>query len=301
MTNPKPARLPWIFKYLGRWRLTLYGTNLGPGYALKWAWLAGYKLSLAPAKYVELGFGHAVVMGGQGASSLSALDIAGEFFGFRPAGTSASDPNLSNHMFDIDLLVRIPQARGLELYTNIAIEDKWKSINKTLKHGMSYLYGIYLPALNASGSLDLRIEYSHINPLQYRHGSYSDGFTINRRLIGWDAGPDSRALRALLRHTISEKLWWGFEFDWDWRSSDIWRELPNRGDIVKVASGPTEQRFRGVFDVDCYVKKTLQLHLTAGLERALNLNYQQGRDRWNYLLAAALTWHFDKRFSFSLD
>ena len=301
LTNPRPARLPWIFKHLGRWRYTLYTANLGPGYSQKWGWLAGYKLSLVPAKYVELGFGHTVMIGGQGAPSPTALDIFGEFLGFRPAGTNPSSPNLSNHMFDVDLLVRIPQLRGIELYTNIAIEDKWKSINKTLKHGMSYLYGVYLPALNSSGSLDLRIEYSHLNPLQYRHGTYTDGYTINRRLIGWNGGPDSRTLRALLRHTISRKLWWGVELGWDYRSSDTWTELPNRGDIVKTASGPTEQRFRGVFDIDCYMKKNLQLHLTGGLERASNLNYQQNRDRWNYLLAASFTWHFDGRFAFSLD
>lgn len=305
ITNPKPARLPWVFKYLGRWRYTLYAANLGPGYPQKWGWLAGYQLSLEPAKYVELDFGHVVMIGGSGTQVGSPLDVLGEFLGFRPAGTSGGAPNFTNHMFEVGVLVRIPQARGVELYGDFAIEDKWKSVKKTLVHGMSYLGGLYLPRLNDSGSLDLRLEYAHTNPLQYRHHAYTDGYTINRRLIGSDAGSDANVVHALLRYSVSPSMWLGTTFDWDWRSSDTWTQLTNpdgsAGPVVKIANGPTEQRFRGLFDFDWYEMKTMQFHITVGLERVQNLNFQQNRNRWNYVAAASVTWHFDRRFSFSLD
>lgn len=306
LTNPTPARLPWIFKYLGKWRYTLYGTNMGPSYDKPWAWLAGYKFSLAPSKYVELGFGHSMIIGGRGMPNPSALDVISEFAGFRITGSSMGETNYANHMFEIDLLVRIPQLRGFEIYGNMALEDWWlQDIPKTLEHGASYLAGIYLPAVNASGSMDLRIEYERTNPLMYRHGLYADGYTLNRRLIGSDAGPDAHTVRATLRHTVSPRIWYGFTLGWDYRMSDQYTQLQNpdgtAGPVIKVASGPTEQRFRGILDLDWYVRKTLQLHLTAGLERATNLNYQQNRDRWNYLAAASLTWHFGNRFSFELD
>jgi len=301
LTNPEPARLPWYFKYLGRWRYTLYAANLGPEYARKYAWIAGYKLSLAPARYVEVGFGHAVQIGGEGAPTPSAVDVIGEFFGFRPAGTSGSAPNLTNHMFEFDLLLRIPQLRGVELYGNFALEDKWKSVKKTLTHGMSYLGGLYIPALNNTGSMDLRIEYVHVNPLQYRHSLYADGWTINERLMGTDAGPDANAIHAQFRHTISPKIWYGVTFGWDYRSSDTWVELPNRGDIVKTVSGPTEQRWRGIFDLDWRVRPEMKLHFTGGYERVGNLHYQQNVHRNNFLIAASLHFYWDRYFAFAAN
>ncbi len=302
ITNPTPARLPWIFKYLGRWRYTLYGMNFGPGFSRKWAWLAGYKLGLAPARYVEIGFGHSVMMGGEGAPGLSGVDVIGEFFGFRPAGTNSSAPNLTNHLFEVELLVRIPQLRGVELYGNAGIDDKWKSITKTLEHGMFYLAGLYLPALNRSGTVDLRLEYEHLNPLQYRHGLYSDGYTINRRLIGSDAGPDADTAHVRLRHTLGPTLWYGITLGWDFRRSDLYRELstPSKP-VVQIASGPSEARYRGMLDVDWTLRRDLELRFTGGYERVTNLHYQEGVDRNNFIVAAGLKIDLDRYFGFEAN
>ena len=301
LTNPTPARLPWIFKYLGRWRYTLYTANLGPEQARKWDWIAGYKFSLAPAKYVELGFGHVVMIGGEGAPTPTAWDVVGEFMGFRPAGTNPSAPNLSNHMFSIDYLVRIVPLRGLQLYGNMVMEDKWKSVWKTMTQGMSYMWGLYAPALNSSGSMDLRVEYVLTCPLQYRHSGYSDGFTLNRRLIGSDAGPDADTLHILLRQTLSKNLWLGLALDWDYRRSNSYTELPNRGDIVVTAYGPSEQRYRGMFDFDWEFRKNLTLHMTTGYERILNSNFVADVDRNNFMIAASLKINLDKHFSFEAN
>ena len=303
ITNPKPARLPWVFKYLGEWRYTLYGFNLGPEQTHKWPWIAGYKFSLMPVKYVEFGFGHTVEMGGEGAPSLSALDVLGEFTGFRPAGTDPTSPNKTNHMFEIDLLTRIPQAAGLELYGNVSIDDYWKSIKKTLTQGCSYMAGFYLPTINPSGSADLRIEFVWMNPLHYRHSLYPEGYTENQKLIGTDAGPDAYNLHALFRHTLSSKLWYGLSFDFDYRRSDTYTELRNpdgtAGPIVKTATGPAESRYRGVAELDFKFKKSNTLHFSAGYERVRNSQFQAGVDRNNFLLAASLALNFDRYFGFN--
>lgn len=305
LTNPTPERLPWHFKYLGKWRYTLYGVNLGPGRPRKWSWLMGYKVSVLPSDYVELGFGHSVMIGGEGSQSPSALDVVGEFFGFRPAGTSGTSDNLSNHQFEVDFLVRIVPLRGTQLYANAAIEDKWKSIAKTLDHGMSYLGGIYIPALNPSGSMDLRMEYERINPLQYRHGRYAAGYTENRKIIGSDAGPDSDSVHAKFRHTLSENTWYGLSFDWEWRQSDLYRELVQAnglaGDIEKIASGPTDVRYRGTLDFNFQIRDDVKCRLAAGYERAVNIFYVEGDDRNNYLASVGLQIDLDRFFGFSAN
>lgn len=302
ITNPTPARLPWVFKYLGEWKYTLFAANLGPECSRKWAWLAGYKLSLMPIEYLEMAFGHTVMIGGQGAPTPSFVDVVGEFFGFRPEGSSPTSPNLTNHLYEIELMLRIVPLRGLQLYTDISIDDKLGSFSNMFKYGGGYIWGLYLPALNSSGSADLRVEYTRIGPLQYHHSLYSDGYTLNRRLIGSDAGPDADTLYINYRHTLSPKFWYGLSFGWDYRRSDTWTQLRNpdgtAGAMVKVASGPVEQRYRGLIDLDWKTKKNLTLHLTGGYERVLNLHYTQGNDRNNYLAALSLEFDFDKYFGF---
>ncbi|MFH0799355.1 MAG: capsule assembly Wzi family protein [Pseudomonadota bacterium] len=306
VTNPTPARLPWVFKHLGRWRYTLYGVNQGPQYSHPWSWVMGYKVSLSPAKYVELGLGHAVQIGGEGAPAPSAVDVIGEFFGFRPAGVARNSPNLTNHIFDIDALVRIPRLRGFELYGKISIDDKWwNSIGKTLNQGCSYLAGFYLPALNSSGSLDMRAEFVRTSPLQYRHSLFTDGFTIDRKLLGTDAGLDADAAYVQLRQTVSPRLWAGLTLAWDYRRSDGYTELTNPdgtvGPVVKISWGPREQRYRGVLGVDWRLNDTLRLHVAAGYERARNLGFVYGNNRNNWLAAVALKWDFDRRFALTAN
>jgi len=303
VTNPTPARLPWILKYLGEWRYTLYGFNLGPEYPQKWAWITGYKISALPCQYVEFGFGHSVMMGGEGAISPGFVDVIGEFFGFRPAGTSGNDPNLTNHLFEVDLLVRIPGLRGSQIYGGFVLEDKWKSIEKTMKHGMSYLGGVYFPALNRSGSLDLRMEYTRNTPLPYRHGFYSAGYTENRKIIGSDAGPDADNAHILFRQTFSDNAWFGLSFDWDYRRSDRYVELVQAnglaGDVVKTASGPTDVRYRVMTGFHFNASSNVKVNLSAGYERAFNIFYIDGMDRNNYLAGVILEINLDRFFGFS--
>lgn len=302
ITNPKPARLPWVFKYLGEWRYTLFAANLGPGYSRKWAWLAGYKLSLMPIKYLELGFGHIVTIGGEGAPTPSALDVIGEFCGFRPAGSSSTSTNFTNHLYELEYMVRIVPLRGLQIYGDISIDDKLGSFKNMFKYGGAYLWGLYLPALNSTGSADLRVEYVRVGPLQYRHVLYPDGYTLNRKLIGSDAGPDADTLHVNFRHTLSPKIWYGVTFDWDYRRSDTWTQTRNPDGtvraIVKTATGPVEQRYRGLLDLDWQIKKHLTFHFTFGYERALNYNFTQGADRNNYLAALSVKLDLDRYFGF---
>jgi len=302
ITNPKPARLPWIFKYLGQWKYTLFGANLGPENARKYAWLAGWKFSLLPARYVELGFSHAVMMGGEGAPNLSALDVIGEFAGFRPAGSDPDSPNKTNHMMEAELLVRIPQLRGAQLYGVITNEDKRDSVKRFLKDGSGYVAGLYLPALFSSGSTDFRLEFEHTPALIYRHGLYSDGWTLNRKLIGSSLGSDGERIRAVIGQTVSSKLDLRFEAAWDHRRSDLKTTTTDPdgslGDVITVEHRPAEDRYRFLLDGMFRTKKHINIGATVGVERVKNIAFNSGVDRTNYLLALSLTFDFDNYFRF---
>lgn len=303
ITNPKPARLPWVFKYLGQWKYTLFGANLGPDCSKKYAWLAGWKLSLLPAQYVELGFGHAVMMGGEGAPPLSALEVVGEFFGFRPAGSDPNSPNKTNHMMEAELLVRIPQLRGAEIYGVITNEDKRDTIKRFLRDGSGYVAGVYLPALLPSGATDLRLEFQRTPAIMYRHTIYDDGWTLNRKVIGSSLGPDGLRLRAVLGQTISPKLDFRAELAWDRRNSNLKTQTTDPdgslGDIVTAVHRPAEDRYRFLIDALLRTKKHFDIKTTVGYERAHNFNFVQGDSRNNFLFAVSLDFNFDRYFGFA--
>lgn len=303
-STPSPFKLPWVFKYLGQWRISMFGANLGPEYSQPYAWLGAWRASLMPMRYLELSFGHVVQMGGQGAPPLSATDVIGEFFGFRPGGSDPDSINKSNHQMEASLVIRIPQLWGISFYGAINNEDKRDSIKRFLRDGSSYLAGVYMPRLMSTGKSDLRIEFRRMCALAYRHSLYSDGYTLNRLIIGDDLGPDALGLHMAFNHEFSNAFKISSSFDWELRRSDIHGITTDpdgtQGDIVVTAQGPHEQRYRAVLIPSIKLKKNLKFDLGLGYERVLNAGYVQSLSRNNWLLALTLKIDLDSHFRFEV-
>lgn len=299
-STPSPLRLPWVFRHLGRWRVSLFGANLGPEEQPRYPWLTGFRLSWMPARYVEMGFGHTVMMGGEGAPHLSALDIFGEFFGFRPAGSSPTAPNKTNHIMEASLLVRIPQLNGLQFYGILANDDKRDSVKRFLRDGSSYLAGVYLPRLDRGGIADLRLEFTRMCAIAYRHSLYSKGYTLDGLFLGDDLGPDALGLSATTHLDFAGPLSLSASADWELRRGDIHTtEIEpdgTLGDIVVTQRGPHEQRYRFTVAPEIRLSKGVELVASAGYERVLNQNFQQGVSRNNWLGALTFRFDLDRRF-----
>lgn len=303
LSTPSPLRLPWVFKYLGSWRVAFFGANLGPSVQpYPYTWMTGYRLSYMPVKYLELGFGNVTLMGGDGAAELSAWDIFGEFWGFRPAGTDPTSPNKTNHIMEATALIRIPQAYGLQLYGVLCNEDKRDTLLRFFRDGSSYLAGVYLPRLDNTGKLDLRFEVKKMSPIAYRHGLFSDGFTLNQLIIGDDLGPAAWGAHAQVNYDPSKNFGASFIFDWDSRSSNLYTTLLDPdgtlGDIVVTASRPSEQRYRFVARPYISLRQNLKIFGMLGYERVLNAKYVDGVSRNNWLLGVVLRMNFDSHFGF---
>ncbi|MFA5812492.1 MAG: capsule assembly Wzi family protein, partial [bacterium] len=50
-STPSPFQLPWVFKYLGEWRISMLGANMGPENPHPYWWLGAWRLSLMPVRY----------------------------------------------------------------------------------------------------------------------------------------------------------------------------------------------------------------------------------------------------------
>jgi hypothetical protein len=303
-STPSPFRLPWVFRHLGEWRLTMMGANLGPEAFHKYAWLGGWRLTYRPVEEVEIGFGHTVMMGGEGVLPLSAIDVIGEYFGFRPAGSDPGNPNKSNHMMEASILIRIPPLAGMSLYGVLNNEDKRDSLERFLRDGSSYLAGVYFPRLSAVGKTDLRLEFRRMSAIHYRHSLYADGHTINQMILGDDLGPDALGFHAELRHDFSKKFRLTGTFDWELRRADIHGDSGDPdgslGDIIVVAEGPHERRYRAVLSPWLQLTKILEATAFLGYERVENAGFVEGISRNNWLAAVNLRFRFDPYFRFEV-
>lgn len=304
ISTPYPFHLPSFLKHLGLWRITLFGANLGPKQQPKYPWLTGYRLSYMPWRYLELGFANTTMMGGEGAPSLSAWDIFGEFFGFRVAGTDPDSPNKTNHIMEASVRVILPQVNGLELYGVLNNEDKRDTFKRFFRDGSSYLAGIYLPRIDNRGTSSLRFEFKRMSALAYRHGIYTMGYTLNNLFIGDDLGSDALGTHFRYDCDLSDKFSIGAIFDWDFRRSDLHTTTMDPdgtlGDIIVTQSRPAEERFRFVIEPSFQIGAGLKIVAMAGYERVENGSFVQGLTRNNLLAAVSLKIDLDKRFSFEV-
>jgi len=298
ISTPSPFRLPWIFKHIGKWRASFFGANFGPERQKKYAWLAGYRISYMPIDIIEMGFGSVTMMGGENAPSMSALDVFGEFFGFRPAGTSPTAPNETNHIMEASLSFRIPPLAGLRIYGILANEDKRDTFKRFFRDGSSYLFGAYFPKIGRLAKSDFRVEFRRTCSIQYRHGLYSDGYTLNNLLIGDDLGPDALGLHAVYDMEINSKFSLKMAMDWEKRRSDIHATTRDPdgtlGDIIVSVDNPDETRYNFVLSPSFKIGK-IKFDVIGGYSRVSNAGFVDGLSRNDWLMALSIGMNFGNK------
>lgn len=304
LTNPSPVRLPSFLKYIGPVRASIFVSNLGPEQPHKYPYLAGYKLSILPFDLWELGLSHTVMMGGGGMRSIPADDAILEFLGIRAGGMNASQ---TNHLVEFETALTIPPLRYTRIYLALNNEDKRDTIKRFFKDGSAYLGGIYIPRLTNSGDADLRLEYYHTSPITYRHSGYSNGYTLNRNIIGSALGPNADGVHIEYHHDIKGDLRLDFtlEFNWERRGSNIYTTTTDPdgtwGDIVVEQHRPYEHRFRINLRHHWPLNNRITIESLVGYERIHNKNFISGKSGNDAVFAVSFSYNFDPFFKYPKD
>ena len=294
--NQSPFILPWIFKHLGPNSFQMFFADMGPEREFPYAILSGYKWSLKPTHFLELGFNHTLLMGGDGAPSIKWFDPISEFFFVRRGGLRGTGAQVADHRLGFDWRLRIPPFRNAEWY----FETLWDDIGRetfivNITQQMAFVSGLYFPRLADDGSTDLRIQYSHLPPLLYHHGTWNSGYSLNQHLLGDESGPDSDVFQLKIVHNLGEQYRLGFESGYANRDSDIYTQTtssqggPDR--VVKVTDNTTEHRFHFLASLDWMIRPRLLLQPAFAYERVFNFDFIPGSGRNNFLGRIELTWH----------
>ncbi|MDF1527249.1 MAG: capsule assembly Wzi family protein [bacterium] len=186
LSTPHPSTLPWIFRYLGPFRFELFVSELEEDRAVPEPYFMGLRTNFRPFYALEIGLSNMVMTGGEGRPEVSFGDLFKIFFG----GNDVAGDR-SNNIAGIDLRLNLP---GWQFYLEFGGEDEAGG----LPSKMAGMAGFYFPGL--PGSLDLRLEYAdlaytkEIAEVWYRHGTYTDGYTYDGRILGHHVGGGGRDL-----------------------------------------------------------------------------------------------------------
>jgi len=204
LTNPEPVLLPWVFRYLGPFRFTLFATRLEKARTIPEPYLWGMRLNFKPLPYIEIGLSRTALLGGEGRPE----DLETWWRSF--TGKGENDPNIQagDQRAGGDIKFTIPfNTQPFQVYAEAEGEDEAGG----LPYKWAYLTGIYLPRILTLERLSFRAEYAttHVKGapnVWYTHGVYGqDAYTYKGRVIGHHMGTDSEDLFLELSYLIPER------------------------------------------------------------------------------------------------
>jgi len=285
LTTPSSFRLPWVFRCLGQWRFTTFFSWLGTDYHPSHAILSAYRLDYHPFHWLDIGFDHAVTMGGEGARDPDVKTAAGEYVGFLfKSGNSRAS---SNHLIGFDTTIRVPPLNGIEFYGKVLFEDTNKEADLMYLHNASWLGGIYLPRVGPLDRVSLRGEFIHTGEYAFRHGFYTDGFALGQKLIGYDAGSDTYSGLLGIQYTLNfrESIEAGFRYLW--RSGNQYEVvLDATGDqsgITASQRGPAEQHFIFSVAAQKQIHKKVDIRGEVGMDWIQNQQFADANGALDFM------------------
>jgi len=219
LTNPTPLQLPWLFRHLGPFRFDLFVSRLEEDRVVSKPYFGGMRINIKPSRYLELGASRTVMFGGAGRPTVN----AGDFLTIVGGENLSGADDTSNSIAGFDALINLPLLWGMQLYGELHGEDEAGG----LPAKDSWLAGVYLPQIEPSGRLSLRVEYADTtqlfggSPVLYRHGIYRSGYIYENQLLAHHVGSDATDLFVQLGVDCSERLSLKIGIDYEVRGKDL--------------------------------------------------------------------------------
>lgn len=278
VTNPSPILLPWIFKHLGPFRFDAFWTELESDRHVPNPYLYGMRVAIKPRPWLELGASRAMMYGGDGRPSVGLSKFVELFVG-KGTNTEAGEDNPSNQIAAFDARLRLPLPGAPELYGELGGEDE---AGYFISH-KAWLAGLYLPRIEPSGRLSLRLEYADLThesrpaPYWYRHGTYRSGYTYEQKILGHHVGGAARSIYGELELRLPGEVILTTGLDVQERGTD---------------QAVREKHLLPFFGVEWFVGSHTYVTAHYALDRVTNVGFQRGVDRTDHLARFSLgrTW-----------
>lgn len=300
LSNDEPFFFPWVFKYLGANKISFFWANLGPEQNFPYAYLLGYKWSLQPLSFLEIGASIATQSGGQGSPYASFGDRVKDAFPVTQI-FSGSQAQVGNKIGGLDMRLRVPPLRDLELYGETVWDDTQSPFHNPHAFFVweaGYVAGFYLPRIDVAGKTDLRFEFHQTGTRMYRHGQFNSGWTENQFILGDNLGPDSKGFYLTSNWDISPQDLLTFKGAYEYRRNDDYYILDITNvawEFIKTQEFAHEKRYRARMEWFHRMNDfPMNFRVSAAYERVNNFNFVAGSGRNNYLGEISFQFDLDK-------
>jgi len=189
----------------------------------------------------------------------------------------------SEKLVSLDVKVRVPAARGLEVRAGMVLTDFDKDrVGDVLDAAGAYHVSVTAPRLGSGGRHSLALDAVRIGPLVYRHGQFRTGLAVDGFLQGSALGPDARSLGLRYGYRPLGEAW-GLEASatWETRRADRYdsRFEPER-DIFRTFDRPDESRMGTMAHLARELREgRLWVDVGLGLEKVKGFGFEEGAAR----------------------
>lgn len=269
LSTPHPSVLPWVLKYLGPFRFELFWSRLEEDRAVPEPYLIGMRTNFRPVYELEIGMTMMAITGGEGRPDVSFGDLFDILFGENDTGEDRV-----NNIAGFDVRLNLP---GYQVYFEVGGEDEAGN----LPSKDAALVGFYFPGI--AGNMDLRLEYADFAFNEenanawYHHGTYTDGYTYDGRIIGHHVGGGGRDLFAEVTFSMGEGARGSLGVDLERRGIYTQPEVEQHTQIMAGWKGDLT-----LAGVDC------RLDLNAAVDRLKNKDYVHGEEDTGYYISTKI-------------
>ena len=271
LSSPEPFQVTWL-SWLGSIKYALIVSQLDRTVTdgqERQPWFYALKLSLKPARNVEIGFNLGRMQGGQGTDNSARAWVNGL------VGGTSNDNSKANAGFDGRY--RIPWLLNTELYGELSGCDAaafWPIVE-------SYLAGIHIPMLTADGKNELRFEYFRGNNILSTSGTFPTGFLYDNMPFGHSQGGAVEDYFARYVHWFDARNNVALEY--------IYTE---RGSFGLLQGQAMERKNSGRIFWTMPVYDNVNIQLMYGVEHIANVDMTDNQNRTNQLVRFELRYRY---------
>jgi len=284
ISNPRAAALPWIFRYLGPFRYTLFLSELDKEAASEHppnSKLFGARLDFRPHPQLELGLSYLAHFGGD-RPGIEGLDLSDYLYILCSNECRSGDKRDSNKQAAIDVALTIPNISDVVPVTDsVRLYAEWGGEDQDITPDRrAYLLGITFNDVFTADGLKLRTEYARLSPESVPGAWYSHSIWTMKhdgRVFGHHAGTDSDDLFIELSHILKDTFLYYLAFD------------KERSGISRVH---IQEKFQYFLGAGYDVTKRANLSLQYGFEEINKVDNVKGIKQENHFIGVEITLDF---------
>jgi hypothetical protein len=285
-------KLPLIGDWIGPTKILAFFAQLEQRRDIPRPDLAGFRGTISPFSFLELGASYVNMFGGDTPPRLNgAADYFRVLFDPKASdqGLTTSQRFRNNALFALDADLRFANvqrffvpAQDARIYGEFGWDDTCCGTSFVpLRAATSYLFGLHLLGLFGDEGLDWRLEYATSSALSFTHNQFFRGYWTRGEVISHFIGTDGSDLRTRVTKRVGPDLMFGV--------------MVNRsviGDTTFNAGRPHERRIGGGLDVSYRFAQVYTIFAQAQVMYSNNRNFVAGDNGFDGLVLVELTRSF---------